>query len=754
MNKIRVVTCARLIVAGFMWSALAQAPVLRAKPVAETAPIQAEVVVYGGTPGGVMAAVAAARHGDTVALVDLNQHVGGVVSGGLCESDVGDPKTLGGFAVEFFGRVLKHYEETYGENSPQVKACNHGWRFEPHVAEKIFNEMIDEQKPRITVYHGYRYQSCTVADGRITSLVVNGVADKKSLTVSGQIFIDASYEGDLMAGAHVPYTYGREGRDQYGEATAGVGIGPDKGKGDKLIMAYNYRLCFCTDPNNSVPAPKPENYDKARWAAIYLPRIQKGKVAHFAEIFEGQTRTPRPNDKSDWNSDDMEGGSAGYPDGDWATRDKIAAAQHDYILGKLYYLQSDPDMTPEWRAEAQKWGLAKDEFTDNGNFPFQLYIREARRMVGAYVLTLNDLTQDRYKPDGICAGSYGTDCHIVRHLTIDGKEQVDHTLHIDLNVYDIPYACLTPKDHPDNLLVPVCISASHVAYCSVRMEPVYMMMGQAAGDAAHLALTNKTSVQQVDVAQLRELLTQEHALLDLGYAPPVKVSFTPEHPKPGETVHFQATPGALKDPIKIFWWDFDGAGAIAAQGAQADHVFTLEKIHHTSLVVEDQAGRRRMVSVDVPVGAAADLDRTVDDLDAAMVENDWMPSNPIIPGSAGRFSDVFIGPSLSYDKVAHGKTSPASGQFQPNLPKAGRYLICFGYRPAARQATNLPITISAGGKETKVTLNETQKDSPFPLVSLGEFRCDAGTGSHLDLNNTGVDGRIAVDAVRWVWLGD
>lgn len=721
---------------------------------AASKPIHAEVVVYGGTPGGVIAAVAAARHGHTVALVDLNNHVGGVVSGGLCASDMGDRRTVGGYSIEFFDRIVKYYTDTYGADSEQVKRSANGIRFEPHIAEKVFNDMIAGQKPRITVYSKCRYKSSTVTDGKVTSLVTDCLTDGSVKTFTGDIFIDASYEGDLMAGAKVPYTVGRESRDQYGEAIAGVGIGPDKGKADKLLMAYNYRLCITTDPNNKIPYPKPEHYDKTKWAALYGPRIAKGKVAKVTDVWADPARTNGPNQKFDWNSDDMEGTSTDYPEGDWATRDKIAQIQKDYILSKIYYLQGDPELPQAWRDEAGKWGFAKDEFVDTGGFPFQLYIREARRMVGAYVLTLNDIAVDRYKPDGICAGSYGTDCHIVRRINIDGKDEVDHTLHIDLIGYDIPYGCIIPRGQPTNLLVPVCCSASHVAYCSVRMEPVYMMLGQAAGDAAHLAIVNKTSVQKVNVKELRALLLQEKALLDIGYIPPVKISFTPAHPKPGEEVQFHAVVGELKDPIKNITWDFEGTGAVGAQGADAKHTFSLEKIHHVSLVAEDRQGRLRLVEADVPVGAAKPLDVTVDDLDARM-DGRWAPAAPVLPGIRDlRLADVMYGPSASYDAVVRGKKKDGTGVFTPNLPRDGRYQVCFGYRPNPHNASNTPVTINCSGTPTKLTIDQRKKDSPFPFVSLGEFTCKAGTGSSLEIDNEGADDRIMVDAVRWVWLGE
>ena len=473
----------------------------------------ADVIVYGGTPAGVMAAVAAARHGHTVALVEMNNHVGGMISGGLVNTDIGDRKTVGGLADEFLKRAVQFYADKYGAHSPQLVACKNGRKFEPHVAEFVFEQMLKEQ-PGITVWKRHRYRSVTLDGTRIAALVVDDLAGQSTRTFTGDVFIDASYEGDMMAGARVPYRVGREGREEYGESLAGISAGPDQGQADKGVMAYNYRVSITGRTENRVLFPKPEHYDPEPWRAKYGRRIAIGKLASFGQLFISK---PGANDKHDANWCDLVGGSAGYPEGDWATRAQIEARHRDYFLSFLYYLQNDPELPEAFRASAQQWGLPKDEFTDSGHFPFQLYVREARRMVGSYVLRESDLTQIRRKPDGVCAGSYGVDCHIVQILTLDGKRVADRTPHISVKPYDIPYACLTPRE-PGNLLVPVCCSATHVAYCSQRMEPTYMMLGHAAGDAAHLAIAGGTTVQKVDAQVLRELLRKEGAALDAALA--------------------------------------------------------------------------------------------------------------------------------------------------------------------------------------------------------------------------------------------
>ena len=487
-------------------------------------PTAADVVVYGGTPAGVMAAVAAARQGRTVTLVEPSGHVGGVVSGGLVATDIGKRETVGGLADEFLKRVVKHYLQTYGPDSRSFAQCKQGVKFEPHVAEAIFEQMLAEAKT-VVVVKRQRLKAITAEAARITSITTEDPAGQERRVFAGRVFVDATYEGDLMAAARVPYRVGREGRQEYGETLAGINKGPAEviGAGDHRTQAYNYRVSLTFRPENRVKFPRPDRYDPEPWRATYGARIQRQGITSFGQLFTSfDIDKQQPNDKLDMNWCDLTGGSEGYAEGDWATRARIEARQRDYSLSLLYYLQNDPDLPAAFHAEVQDWGLPRDEFADNGHFPHQIYVREARRMLGRYVLTERDLTRDRFKPDGICAGSYGIDCHVVQEIDHDGKREREGNLGGAVKPYDIPYACLTPHG-VENLLVPVCLSASHVAYSSVRMEPVYMMLGHAAGAAAHLAATLDRSVQPVDVARLRDLLRQEGAVLDAGYQPTVAI---------------------------------------------------------------------------------------------------------------------------------------------------------------------------------------------------------------------------------------
>ena len=715
---------------------------------------RSEVVVYGGTASGVMAAVAAAKHGHSVALVDLNNHVGGVVSGGLVATDMGDPATVGGLAGEFFHRVTQHYKDTYGPDSKQALACNEGRRLEPSVAEKVFDQMIAEQ-PGIKVFRHLRFHSLTQAEGRITAITVEDPADHSQRSFEGEVFIDASYEGDVMAAAHVPYRVGREGRSEYGEYLAGVGMGPktQRGLGDHRTMAYNYRVSITSNTENRVLCPKPEHYDPEPFMKAEGVGIKARGVTSFIEMYSGREKSAGPNDKYDSNWADFVGNSEGYAEGDWTSRDRIAARQRDHVLSRLYYFQNGEDLPAEFREDARKWGLPKDEFADNGHFPFQLYVREARRMIGRYVLKEQDLTQDRWKADGVATGGYGVDCHVVQTLLHEGREIVEHTRHVACNNYDIPYRALTPIE-PANLLVPVCCSASHVAYCSLRMEPVYMMLGHAAGDAAHLALSGRTSVQKVDVPALRKLLLDEHSVLDAGYQPQVRIIVVPEHPKVGDRVVIKAVEGKLLDPIVSYAWDFEGLGRAEGTAAREVHVFSLEKVHTVSLLVQDKAGRKRLLSVEVPVGAGDAHDVTMDDFEADEFGR-WDGAYPDnLPGPPLRFSDVFLGPGIHRDVVRNGKKAPARLRYQPVIPRTGRYQLCLGFRPSKLSATNTPVLVRHAGGTTKLTVDERKETTPFNFTPVGEFTFKAGDSGFVEITNGGTDGRVISDGIRLVWLGE
>ena len=342
------------------------------------------------------------------------------------------------------------------------------------------------------------------------------------------MFIDASYTGDLMAAVRVPYRVGRECRCRLrrilcrhprwaaAESSARATIAPRPTTTASRSPCVRRTACCFPGPSTTIPRQLARDLRRAH--------PQPRAASSFFDLFTSQDPIEKcqPNDKLDANWCDLVGGSEGYAEGDWDTRQRIEARHRDYFLSLLYYLQNDPELPEKFHADAQNWGLPKDEFADNGHFPHQIYVREARRMLGRYVLCERDLTQDRSKPDGVCAGSYGIDCHWVQNRPARRPAASASEPRRGVEPYDIPYACTTPYEPSQPAGAGVPRRQTHVAYCSLRMEPVYMMLGHAAGDAAHLAIAAKSSVQKVDVGRLRTLLAQEGAILDAGYQPTVR----------------------------------------------------------------------------------------------------------------------------------------------------------------------------------------------------------------------------------------
>ncbi len=497
-----------------------------------------DVVIYGATASGVLATVAAAREGLRVALIEPGRHVGGMVSGGLGWTDLGDHDVIGGLALEFYEQVARHYDvETWGVLGP-----------EPHVAERIFHNWLWEAGAELFF------------DARLDRAEKEARSIRRIITENGQVFtarvfIDASYEGDLLARAGVSYAVGRESVAQHGEHWAGrqpirpgqhnfsVPVSPfdrdgelsplvhrrpmePEGSGDGGVQAYGFRLCLTDCPENRLPFPMPEDYEPGRFELLGQYLAAAGPGLRLDRLIGLGGRLP--NGKCDVNSigpistNLLDGSSWEYPDADYRRRREIWDHHLRYTQGLLYFLANDPSVPESIRAETNRWGLCSDEFIDTGHWPHQLYVREARRMLGEYVLTLPDLEEGREQYDAVGMGSYNIDIREVqrtwmwvpRAMNLSAETFNEGYLSVPVRPYQIPYRSLLPKYHEcENLLVSVCISASHVAFSSVRMEPQYMILGHAVGLAAALAVRDDTAVQSVSAGQLRRKLAAQRQVL-------------------------------------------------------------------------------------------------------------------------------------------------------------------------------------------------------------------------------------------------
>ena len=498
-----------------------------------------DLVVYGGTAGGVMTAVSAAREGLKVALLEPGQHLGGMATGGLSRTDFGKKEVIGGYPLEFYWRVGQKYDL-----ARYAQAL--GWYYEPHIGAEVLREMLREANVDVLLGHRLREHNGVTKQGA----EVSSIATEDGSVYSARIFADCSYEGDLMAQAGVSYTWGRESSSEYNESLAGVRertpfhqflvpvsaydnnhhLLPEissepkgaTGSADKKVQSYNFRMILSDDPANQVAFPKPPNYDPHRYELLARLLEANTKKLGRAPMLREVTLIARiPNHKADFNnngpfSTDYIGKSWGYPNGSYARRKQIWEDHVNYTKGFFYFLAHDPRVPKALQEETNRWGLAKDEFVDNHNWPNQLYIREARRMVSDFVMTQKDLQTELTKPDPIGMGSYNSDSHNVQRIVnAEGNVENEGDMQVPVKPYQIPYRVMVPKrSQATNLLVPVCFSASHVAYSSVRMEPQYMILGQAAGVAAAMAIGDKKAVQDIDTGKLTHRLVEQGAVIE------------------------------------------------------------------------------------------------------------------------------------------------------------------------------------------------------------------------------------------------
>lgn len=549
-------------------------------------PSDTDVLVYGGSAAGVIAGVQAARMGKRVVVIEAGRHLGGLTSGGLGMTDTGVKSTIGGISREFYERVHRHYLKpeawrqttrqeymdwlpTYWAGGP--KNADFGkiqFVFEPHVAEKIFNDLIREAG--VEVIYGERLD--LKRGVKKNGAAIASITMESGRMFTAKVFIDATYEGDLMAKAGVTYVTGREGNAKYGETLNGIlpsgpavferispyvvagdlksGLLPrvdpqppgKPGEGDHRQQSYNFRVCLTNAPENRAPLTKPARYNPldyellARWVAT-MKKVQPAPSRIGDTALGGGDRNigisfhKLPNRKTDSNigsefGSDYLGRSYDWADADYAQREALWQEHKTYVQGLLWFLAYDERCPAPVRAEMQNWGLAKDEFTDSGNWPFQLYVREARRMVSDYVVTEHDARGVKSADDPVALGSYHSDSHgVCLYVDEQGRLCREKGFYQRTGVFGISYRSIRPKaGECSNLLVPMCLSASHAAYGPTRMEPVFMMLGHAAGAAAALAIDVGTTVQTLPYARLRDRLRADRAVLEWKLPPSPKKS--------------------------------------------------------------------------------------------------------------------------------------------------------------------------------------------------------------------------------------
>lgn len=661
-----------------------------------------QIVVYGGTSGGITAAIQAKKMGKTVVLIEPGQHLGGLTTGGLGATDIGNKAAIGGLSREFYQRVGQHYAATEAWKHQSAAAYQERrkatgelemWTFEPHVAENIYRAWIKEHD--VPVVFGERLDlkagGVTKLNGRITAIRM-----ESGKVFVGDVFIDATYEGDLMAKAGVSYHVGREANSVYDETLNGIqvarstkhqfthkvdpyvvpgdpqsGLLPlvspeppgNDGDGDHRVQAYNFRMCTTDVPENRRAWPKPEGYDEK----IYELLLRNCEA--------GDMRSPwnpvwMPNRKTDTNnnfaiSTDYIGANYAYPDADYETRAKIIEDHRRYQMGLMYTLANHPRVPEKIRAEFTRLGLAKDEFLDNDNWPHQMYVREARRMISEYVMNQNHCQQKIIPEDPVGLGAYNMDSHnCQRYVTKEGYVLNEGDIQVGVSPYRISYRSIRPKkEECKNLLVPVALAASHIAYGSIRMEPVFMVLGQSAATAASMAIDNKTSVQDVAYADLRERLLADKQVLE--WTGPVR--------KPVESL----------DPKKM-------------QGVVVDNV-------------------------------------------DAVVQGDWSSSASI---------GGFVGADYLHDGDAAKGTMSVT--YTPKLPRPAFYEIRVYYTPNANRASNVPVIVEGAGETRTITVNQKVAGKVAGYVPLGAFACPEGSAVRVTISNKGTNGHVIADAVEFV----
>ncbi len=478
-----------------------------------------DVAIYGGTPGGIAAAVALARRqpSTSILLITPYSRIGGMIVNGLTHPDFRTFEGRTGLFREFNRRVLAHYERHFGPDSSQVKDSLEGTHAGPEVNYRILRSMVDEL-PNIKRLTQHRLVDAIVNHNRLTSIRL--IRGDSKINITADYFIDASYEGDLMAAAKVRYRIGREGKAEFGESLAPA-------VPDSQLQGYNFRLTMTDDPENRVPVSRPKGYQSSQYQDL-IPLLKHGRIQRifgdpYMKLQGGiyKRQTPKlPNQKRDINDVShslvrlsLPGLNLGWPDGDFEERQFIFNKHVQHNIGMLYFLQNDASVPNKFREETNQWGLCRDELVFNNHLPEQLYIREARRMEGVYVFTQSDTerktntnhARSRFQSESIAMGDYGPNCHGTAHEgpLIGGKHTGE--FYQRAAPYQIPYGVILPKKI-SNLAVPVVCSSSHVGFCALRLEPIWMSLGQAAGEAIGIAMEDQSSLQEISSSKIRARL--------------------------------------------------------------------------------------------------------------------------------------------------------------------------------------------------------------------------------------------------------
>lgn len=673
-------------------------------------PATYDIVIYGGTSGGVAAAVQAKRMGKSVVLIEPSKRLGGLTTGGLGQTDIGNKSVIGGIAREFYQAVRQHYQddsawkwqtqEQYQDSGQSRTAAGEDamWTFEPSVALKIYQEWIDTYE--IPVVYGERLnRESGVNKTPQSPWQIRSIQMESGLTFAGKMFLDATYEGDLLAAAGVAYTVGREANATYGETLNGVqtsmavyhqfvrGVDPyvtagdpssgllpfiepeappQDGAGDHRVQAYCYRMCLTDHEENRIPFHKPEGYDPS-WYELLLRNYEAGERG-FPWI-----NSSMPNRKTDTNnrlgfSTDFVGQNYEYPEASYERREEIAAQHRLYQQGLMWTLAYHPRMPEQIRREVSRWGMCKDEFVEGNGWQDQLYVREARRMVSDYVMTQHHCQGREEAQDAVGMAAYTMDSHHVQryvdpqgHVRNEGDVQVG-----GFSPYPISYRSIVPAEQEcSNLLVPVCLSASHIAFGSIRMEPVFMVLGQSAATAAALAIDDQVAVQQVAYDKLQQRL--------------------------------------LEDKQVLKWTGPKRSGSSA--GVAADSL--------PGIVIDDtQATLTGFVARGAVIG-------------------------PFVGGGYRHDENTLKGDQRAV--------------FPVQVETSGKYEVRVAYSAHGNRATNVPVTIRHADGETGLKLNQRQPGSIDKLLQpIGTFRFESGKTHSVEISNSQTDGYVMIDAVQLV----